>query len=180
MKNQIIGVKFLTTSDYQDLIETPSLLSLTAGKTYAYISTGFKVHVDDLVIVPNSGYNQTPVVCAVVTNVDYQAGLEFAKKPILAVIPQEQIYQVEEYSKEVYTQLRKRETIAEELDDAYQRIKKRKEIEKLAQDDPNLKSLLRKLDKQDRIIEQLHPVVYGKLTFKNSDNNQKGNSDDNQ
>jgi hypothetical protein len=147
MKNQIIGVKFLHTQDYQELLNASNLLALTAGKTYAYISAGFDVQVGDLVIVPNSGYNNTALVPALVTILDNQVGLEYATKPILAVIPRDTLKQREQYSLNVYQQLRNRQATIDQLDKAYEQATKLKKLQKMAKSNPEIAALLKKLAK---------------------------------
>lgn len=158
MENQIIGVKFLHTQDYQDLLSAPSLISLTAGKIYAYISVGFSVNVDDIVIVPNSGYNDSPVVPALVTNLDYQSGLNYATKPILAVIPKNSLQRQEDQSVDFYHELLKRQNIAKELNDTYEQTVRMHKIQKMAKKDPEIAELLQKLEKQDALLDQLTRV----------------------
>lgn len=168
MENQIVGVKFLSTSDYQDLLTMPSLISLTHNKTYAYISTGFDPQIGDLVIVPNSGYNEVPVVPAIVTNLNYQEGLKFATKPILAVIPQRKFKEQEKSALEVYQQLEIRDSIANELDLEYRRAKKLKKIKKMAKKNPEIAKLLQQLNEQDKIIANFKSsdfVLTGSLPY---------------
>jgi len=155
MKNQIIGVKFLHSQSYQELLQSPSPLSLTAGKTYAYISAGFDVIVGDIVIVPNSGYNDTPLVPAIVTVLDYQKGLEFATKPILAVIPYDKLIQHEHHSLEVYQKLQQRQNIMDQLEAVYEDAIKMKKFRKLAKKNPDMAALLDKLDHQDKLLDNL-------------------------
>ncbi len=171
MKNQIIGVKFLHSSDYKELLNVPSPLSLTAGKTYAYISAGFDVNLNDLVIIPNSGYNDTPLVPAVVTVLDYRAGLEFATKSILAVIPFGKLEENEIRSLEVYQLLAKRQNIFKQLEQDYDEAIKIKKFRKLANKDPHIAQLLGELDKLDEFIEDTDelPKIFTDYTEKEND-----------
>jgi len=185
MKNQIIGVKFLHSQSYQELLQAPSLLSLTAGKTYAYISAGFDITVGDIVIVPNSGYNDTPLVPAIVTVLDYQKGLEFATKPILAVIPYDKMIQHEQHSLDIYQELQRRQNLMDQLETVYDDAIKMKKFRKLAKKNPDMAVLLDKLDHQDELINNLpltdthkptEPITI--IDYDDDDNNEKENIED--
>lgn len=169
MENQIIGVKFLHTQDYQDLLNTTNLLALTAGKTYAYISAGFEVQVGDLVIVPNSGYNDTALVPALVTVLNNQVGLEYATKPILAVIQKDTLKQREQYSLDVYQQLRNRQNTLEQLDRVYEQANKLKKMQKMAKSNPEIAALLKDLQKQDQALKDLKSTDYHATTTDSDD-----------
>ena len=155
MKNQIVGVKFLHTQNYQDLLNTRNLVSLTVGKTYAYLSIGFDIQINDLVIVPNSGYNETPVVPAVVTSLNYEAGSNYVTKPLIAVIPQAQLQQLETVSANIYQQIQNKLQLEETLNRKYEQAIRMKKLQKMAKTDPEIAALLDKLKKQDDVLNDI-------------------------
>lgn len=140
--------------NYQELVQAPTLISLTAGKAYSYVNVGFKVKINDLVIVPNSGYNELPVVPAVVTalNSDYDLGI--ATRPILAVIPQEIIKNQENKSIEVLEHLQKRAELLDDLETIYEQNTKLQKFQEMAKSNPQMEHLLKKLVQQDKLLNE--------------------------
>jgi len=163
MLNQIIGVKFLASRSYEELLEKPWDI-LTSGDQYSYVSRGFKVAVGDLVIVPNSGYNDTVVVPAVVTEVDINEEPTRATRPILAVITKEQLMHREGQAYGVHKELTNRELIFKQLNKEYDQAVRMEQIKKMSKTNPTIAALLNELNKQDEILEEHYSLPKTQIT----------------
>ncbi|MFC6176363.1 hypothetical protein ACFQAV_05900 [Companilactobacillus huachuanensis] len=163
MLNQIIGVKFLTARSYDELLEKP-WESLISGNQYSYVSRDLKVAIGDLVIVPNSGYNDTAVVPAIITEVDINENSDRATRPILAVITKEQIIQREGQAYGVHKELINRELIFKQLNKAYDQAVRMEQIKKMSKTNPTIAALLNELHKQDKILDKHRALPKTQIT----------------
>lgn len=163
MQNQIIGVKFLNSESYEDLIDNP-WENLVSGKQYSYFSRGFKVKVNDLVIVPNSGYNDLPVVPAIVSEINLSEGISKTTRPILAVITPEQIIDQERQAYGIHKEIANRELIYKQLNKAYDEALKMEQIQLMAKTNPTIAALLNELQKQDDILEKHRALPKTQIT----------------